>query len=171
MQIPHSEDTRGPDNIPHEKTSHDVAEKVKACLDSKLTDQQQKTLHRRDENTTWFGVSKDEMGDLIFQDCGRFASIMADGSSTRRAARYPSLVSFVGETGAGKSTLIKMLIEFSNNVNRNPVPVVGSVNHSVPTSGDVHLYSDPTTYNTNIPILYADCEGLSGGETEPVCIS
>lgn len=46
--------------------------------------------------------------------------------------------------------------------------MVGSIrNQDVPTSGDVHLYTDPKTYLSESPILYADCEGLSGGEREP----
>lgn len=36
-----------------------------------------------------------------------------------------------------------------------------------PTSGDVHLYADPKTAYTRLPMLYADCEGLQGGEIEP----
>lgn len=36
-----------------------------------------------------------------------------------------------------------------------------------PTSGDVHLYADPETAYTRLPMLYADCEGLQGGEMEP----
>ena len=32
---------------------------------------------------------------------------------------------------------------------------------------NVHLYADPGTSNTNRPILYADCEGLQGGELLP----
>lgn len=47
-------------------------------------------------------------------------------------------------------------------------PVVGSVGKDVPTSGDVHLYLDPRTANSEAPILYADCEGLEGGEREPL---
>lgn len=47
-------------------------------------------------------------------------------------------------------------------------PVVGSVkNDKSPTSGDVHLYADPETAYTSLPMLYADCEGLHGGETKP----
>ena len=61
-----------------------------------------------------------------------------------------------------------MLIELIASGRHDSVPVVGSVNHSVPTSGDVHLYSDPRTYVTDFPILYADCEGLEGGEIEPM---
>lgn len=46
--------------------------------------------------------------------------------------------------------------------------MVGSVNQNVPTSGDVHLYSDPETFPYEHPILYADCEGLEGGERDPM---
>ncbi len=78
--------------------------------------------------------------------------------------------------GAGKSTLVKMLIDLhdpessigiSNNVCRFPSPVTGSIDDSIPTSGDVHLYSDPVTYYSTTPMLYADCEGLEGGEIVP----
>lgn len=49
-----------------------------------------------------------------------------------------------------------------------PSPVVGAAGFDVPTSGDVHLYSDPKTCMSDNPILYADCEGLKGGEREPL---
>lgn len=48
-----------------------------------------------------------------------------------------------------------------------PVPVPGLVGDTVPTTGDVHLYPDPGTYYAQKPILYADCEGLTGGENTP----
>ena len=49
-----------------------------------------------------------------------------------------------------------------------PSPVVGAeVNDKTPTSGDVHLYADPETYETHLPMIYADCEGLEGGENLP----
>jgi hypothetical protein len=57
-----------------------------------------------------------------------------------------------------------MLIELRHGARKGPVPIVGSVDQSVPTSGDVHLYSDPETFLTDNPILYADCEGLEGRE-------
>lgn len=37
-----------------------------------------------------------------------------------------------------------------------------------PTSSDVHLYKDPETIDTDRPILFADCEGLSGGNNNPM---
>lgn len=63
-----------------------------------------------------------------------------------------------------------MLINLRSQVGQEAVPVVGSINHSVPTSGDVHLYVDPCTHSTDYPILYADCEGLEGGEQEPMAL-
>lgn len=48
-----------------------------------------------------------------------------------------------------------------------PSPVVGSVNDNIPVSADVHLYADPNTISTNKPLLFADCEGLEGGESPP----
>jgi len=50
-----------------------------------------------------------------------------------------------------------------------PSPVVGSLMYDrTPSSADVHLYPDPDTYYTNIPLLYADCEGLDAGEELPL---
>jgi hypothetical protein len=80
-----------------------------------------------------------------------------------------------GSQDAGKSTLIKMLI--AHEQRKLPPaytadfasPVVGAArNDKLPTSGDVHLYSDPGTCFGELPMLYADCEGLDGGEEAPL---
>jgi hypothetical protein len=138
------------------------------------------------------GVDHDNQQEepLLFQDHGRYAELMAitntkrfemreiangdQGYSSSRDTRTPSLVSFVGQTGAGKSALIKLIIEFNQKsrlaegLEKFPSPVVGISGHHVPTSEDVHLYLDPLTAFTDGPILYADCEGLEGGEREPL---
>jgi hypothetical protein len=78
------------------------------------------------------------------------------------------------DTGAGKSTLVKTLVDYQGRINKiqntadYPSPVAGSVNDHAPTSGDVHLYADPGTYYTQSPMLYADCEGMDGGEKIPM---
>lgn len=156
--------------VPHEPTDPAVAKKIRSALEPSLTDKQQAMLHVKDEDTSWFGASKDEQDDMVFQDYGRYANLMAENSARQRAVRYPAFVSFVGQTGAGKSTLIRLLIElYSSTDKRLQVPVVGSTKHSdTPTSGDVHLYCDPKTSDGKHPVLYADCEGLDGGEREPM---
>jgi hypothetical protein len=128
----------------------------------------------------------------MFQDYGRFGDLMSAtdpvkrghrnshgrrGGQRVRDTRTPSLVSFVGQTGAGKSTLIKLLIDLASEdkisarigseVVAFPTPVIGATGGHLPTSEDVHLYLDPSTANSNSPILFADCEGLNGGERDP----
>jgi len=102
--LPHELGRLGPDNVPHEKTDHNVAEKIQSSLEPKMTEAEQEELHRLDDSTTWFGVARDEMDEPIFQDYGRYATLMAECSSIQRASsnkgasRYPGLVSFVGQT-------------------------------------------------------------------------
>jgi hypothetical protein len=132
-------------------------------------------MHEDDGSTKWFGVARDFSGRPNFEDYGRYATLMSSISPVTDGARYPQLVSFIGVTNAGKSTLIKMLInhDTQNATPENramfPSPVVGSiVNDTVPTSGDVHLYADPASHAEQLPILYADCEGFEGGERTPL---
>lgn len=111
---------------------------------------------------------------LLLQDYGRLNDFLDDWEAKKdphtSSPRTPSLVSFVGQTGAGKSSLVKLLIDFASN-DKDPnysTPVIGSRTDHLPTSEDVHLYLDPRTASTNRPILFADCEGLDGGDREPV---
>ena len=124
----------------------------------------------------------DDLAPPIFQDYGRFTELMATIDPLRNGPNFvnqwrevgsdrrtPSLVSFVGQTGAGKSTLVKLLIDFAaNEQNPYPTPVIGPRGAHLPTSEDVHLYVDPKSAYSHAPILYADCEGLEGGEREPL---
>lgn len=59
----------------------------------------------------------------------------------------------------------------TGNVNEYPTPIPGLVDDHIPTTGDVHLYADPGTYYARKPILYADCEGMAGGEHRPRALS
>ncbi|KAL9618158.1 MAG: hypothetical protein Q9160_007108 [Pyrenula sp. 1 TL-2023] len=156
---------------PHEKSDPSVARKIFETLQAEHSIEQQALLHVQDEDTSWFGTGEDEgTGELVFQDFGRYPRLMAETSTQYRRVRYPALVSFVGQTGAGKSSLIRLLIQACAPENVQPqVPVVGSTLHAdLPTSGDVHLYADMNTINGNQPLLYADCEGLDGGERQPM---
>jgi energy-coupling factor transporter ATP-binding protein EcfA2 len=138
------------------------------------------------------GVNFDKRDDtpLFFHDHGRYAELMeatsdasaiAQQDATERdlplpsSRRTPSLVSFVGQTGAGKSTLINLLIKVkeSPGLGTTQCPVIGvsGKEGEVSTSEDVHLYLDPSSFLSEVPILYADCEGLDGGERLPLATS
>lgn len=112
----------------------------------------------------------------MLQDYGRLNDFLndweakKDPSASPSGPSTPSLVSFVGQTGAGKSSLVKLLIDFASNDKQTSysTPVIGSRTAHLPTSEDVHLYLDPRTASTDRPILLADCEGLDGGDREPV---
>jgi hypothetical protein len=172
QQLPHRPGKVGPDGLPHKKADLGIVLRLSDIL-TPPRDASKK--HRQDHDTTWFGIHRDESDKPVFFDHGQYASIIGNTMTGKFMTRYPRLVSFIGQTGAGKSTLVKMLID--QQVRKidptwqscAPSPVVGSSrdNHT-PTSGDVHLYADPSTSAGEFPMLYADCEGLEGGETLPI---
>ncbi|SMR43927.1 unnamed protein product [Zymoseptoria tritici ST99CH_3D1] len=176
LQGPHKPKKKGRDGMPHERTSPHVVRSLKGILNPTRNSAEIQKLHEDDEATKWFGVTRDATAKPTFQDYGRYATLMSNISPLENQShRYPQIVSFIGVTNAGKSTLIKMLVNHElqeqSAVNRSmfPSPVVGSVvNDAVPTSGDVHLYADPATHAEQLPILYADCEGFEGGERTPL---
>jgi energy-coupling factor transporter ATP-binding protein EcfA2 len=162
----------GPDGLPHEKADLGIVLRLSDILTPPKDAREQ---HLYDQDSAWFGVERDESDAPVFCDYGQYASIIGNSSTGEFKTRYPRLVSFIGQTGAGKSTLVKMLID--QQVRKidptweliAPSPVVGSPrNDHSPTSGDVHLYADPSTSQGQFPMLYADCEGLEGGEALPV---
>ena len=95
----------------HEKTSLELAELINAilCPDTNLYAHNE--LHHRNLETKWFGVIEDSTTrGPRFHDSGRFTHLV-NGSERHPSEQYPCLATFVGETGAGKSTLISALIK------------------------------------------------------------
>ncbi len=191
MQAPHRMKSKHPASTPHEQTPLDIADKVGNVLAPTEDVRQREELHREDEDTAWFGISflcycaanvqvvqltvaagierLNDSSQLLLQDYGRLNDFLDEWKARKYSGpRTPSLVSFVGQTGAGKSSLVKLLIDFASNDKQTySTPVIGSRTDHLPTSEDVHLYLDPRTVSTNRPILLADCEGLDGGDREP----
>ncbi|KAK3045411.1 hypothetical protein LTR09_012985 [Extremus antarcticus] len=168
LQRPHRPDKKGRDGIPHEKLDVHLVRQLRTILTPQGNIEKIRSLHEKDQRNKWFGVARDLSGQPILEDYGRYAALMAEMGIASR--QYPQLVSFIGVTNAGKSSLIKMLIHHNGgSATSFPSPVVGSTAHgSEPTSGDVHLYGDPSTCRERLPILYADCEGFEGGESTPL---
>ncbi|KAI8626808.1 hypothetical protein F5Y19DRAFT_466119 [Xylariaceae sp. FL1651] len=168
---PHRPGKVGIDGRPHEKVDEEVISRLKLTF-TQPTKEEQERRHEFDINTTWFGVAK-EANQPFLHHSNRLVDIMQEHPTPYHPAdRFPHLVSFVGQTGDGKSTVIKLLVnrEQAHNRDRNlsyPVPVPGLESDTISTTGNVHLYSDPGTSIDQNPILYADCEGMTGGENTP----
>ena len=130
-------DQRLKDGVPHEKTDPWLANKIKTIIEPSLSQEEQNRLHLEDEDTTWFGVMPDNAGKLMFHDFGRYEQSSLESRFPQKSSQYPSLISFVGTTGTGKSTLIKGLVKLasSNHAEKSQTPIVGLVqNQHVPVS-------------------------------------
>ncbi|KAI0421978.1 hypothetical protein F5X98DRAFT_360733 [Xylaria grammica] len=156
---------------PHEKADPRVVDRLRQILEPTRTEQEHEAELLEDQDTTWFGYGRDASNHPQLYDYGRFAAIVAETQTEQMGERYPQLASFIGETGAGKSTLIKLLIDrqdlASPQGSKYYSPVTSSNQDRISTTGDVHLYADPSTLYATSPLLFVDCEGLSGGEAAP----
>ncbi|KAG9566776.1 hypothetical protein KCU71_g1929, partial [Aureobasidium melanogenum] len=153
----------------HDRLDPELARRINHTIRPQRDEATTERLHQDDRDTIWFAIQRRKDGKHAFEANGRFEDLLASYSLHQRAQTYPSLVSFVGETGAGKSGIISLLIKL---VAKNPsafkTPVVGTQAESnSPTSGDIHLYQEPSTAQTLSPIFFADCEGINGGDGVP----
>jgi len=136
---------------------------IRWLLYSKTSPEQQALLHKEDVWSTWFGVpqqleSNEDCPELYVYPRLQYlisqAQALRDDGVTLK--QHPSLVSFFGDTGGGKSTLIKALIYNAALNTSEQVPVPGNnADRHKSTSGDIHLYCDPKTIDTKVPLFYA----------------
>ncbi|KAI4183098.1 MAG: hypothetical protein L6R41_005594 [Letrouitia leprolyta] len=169
-QIAHDPDSTAEPR--HEKSDRQITERLQGILTPATDQDAQRQLHLDDSLTTWLKWTKG-FRDPELQEYDRYKKLMQTSFSSQWKERWPQFVSFIGQTGDGKSTIIKMLIESQGPANKTsndnfPTPVVGGSGISTPTSADIHLYIEPESELTRFPRIYADCEGLEGGEKMPV---
>lgn len=157
---------------------------ISRTLDSELSDNERKELHKNDYDNLWFSINGGH-GSLELEEFPCFSRVLAEHQRQIGIQRpqYPRLASFIGKTGVGKSAIIRLLIEHAwdettrHNTKAGGVviaaPVVGKSQGSIPTSGDVHLYRDVLLNDAEKDqvLLYADCEGFYGGSQKPTACS
>ncbi|KAH8703381.1 hypothetical protein BGW36DRAFT_457672 [Talaromyces proteolyticus] len=166
----------------HQKTSlnndeiknFESAREFERSLFTEPGEAEHEKLHEQDLATVWFGIdAKTKQGH---SNPDVYGEIILRSTFYPRSRQFPSLVSFIGTTGAGKSTLVKGIIDVepvkTETNDRNwlrSVPVQGIRSFFMkPTTSDVHLYHDPQTLHTDRPLLLADCEGFGGAMEDPV---
>ena len=82
--------------------------------------QEQDALHKDDEDTTWFGIGRNGADEPVFEDYGRFATLMAQSLSNTPMTRYPQLVSFIGQTGNSTRSVFTSTANFSQELEKAP---------------------------------------------------
>jgi energy-coupling factor transporter ATP-binding protein EcfA2 len=176
----------------HEKQSALADGCIQVIVPPKVDDRTQIEHHRFDQQAEWFRVTMTSLTaqgeEPILQVSDRFKKLCNPGAQFS-LGQYPSLVSFVGDTGVGKSTLVRAMntvgiVEQMQSAGimdwrhvfgcqlHGPVTRATSARKTTrPTSVGVHLYRDQTIVHVrddhgnqeDVPILYADCEGFSAG--------
>lgn len=71
---------------------------------AKVSEERQRELHELDAYSYWFGINTKEGNAGV--NCNLYTEIILRSNFEDKTKQFPSLVSFVGETGAGKSTII-----------------------------------------------------------------
>lgn len=107
-QRPHKPNKRGSDGHAHEKIDRLVVERYRNIFEPSASIDEQDAMYKDDEDTTWFGISRNRAGDSIFEDYERYATLMTESLSSTPGIRYPQLVSFIGQTG--KSSQLSLVL-------------------------------------------------------------
>lgn len=107
-QPAHKPKKRGFDGHAHEKIDRLVVERYRNIFEPPSSIDKQDALYKDEEDATWFGIGHNRAGDPVFEDYGRYTTLMAESLLPTPKVRYPHLVSFIGQTG--KSSQLRLLL-------------------------------------------------------------
>ncbi|KAF3181428.1 hypothetical protein TWF751_009368 [Orbilia oligospora] len=135
----------------------------------------QSDAFKYDEAAKWFGlitkINENNIRESELAETLRLTSLLQRSAQAHPegvGAQFPSIASFVGPTGAGKSVLIRSIIYLSAPEGEAwesiEAPVPGEQDSFCSTTGEVNLYPEPSSFGTKTPILLADCEGVEGSK-------
>lgn len=94
----------------HKNISLDNHRLLKQLIPGKRADSEIECEHDRNSRTKWFGVAPDtKSGKPKIYCFDRFRQILRQ--IDHKGIHYPSLISFQGETAAGKSSVIRSLLK------------------------------------------------------------
>ena len=120
-QPAHKPRKRGADGYGHERIDKLVVERYRSILEPSSNAEEQEILHQEDEDTTWFGIGRDNADEPVFEDYGRFAALMQDSLSRPGAVRHPQLVSFIGQTGNSPNTWTEQFVDLYQALGKVPL--------------------------------------------------
>ena len=165
---------------------------VNAVTFSEADADEQAKLHQRDSRNQWFMVQyngqdwEDQQPWISVTDRFRQLCDPLQAGNRHSATQYPSFVSFIGDTGVGKSTLLRAMVMMgqlnaSTDASEDEVetfqkllaakrhgPVTRSANTdnlTDPTSSGVHLYKDITALQPDPVQLQARGQDSNGPQT------
>ena len=98
-QPPHKPKKRGFVGHAHEKIDRLLVERYRDIFEPPSSIEEQDVLNKDEEDATWFGIGHNRAGDPVFEDYGRYTTLMAESLLPTPKVRYPHLVSFIGQTG------------------------------------------------------------------------
>ncbi|KAL8362527.1 hypothetical protein RB601_008057 [Gaeumannomyces tritici] len=156
---------------------------LEGLLDPK-DDTTRNAQYTTESEALWLAVAEAENGGFEFLDHQRYPQAVDEHRQRHSLPPdtdcYPMLASFTGNSGAGKSALINLLMMHPwDRANRlggkqqpeeQMIPVIGIKEGSVATSTDIHLCCDPIPTDKRRPLLFADCEGFHAGESDPAAL-
>ncbi|KAI9781874.1 MAG: hypothetical protein M1839_005668 [Geoglossum umbratile] len=143
-----------------------------------MSDSDAQVQHLNDRAARWFIADpKRDNGEGVLYVMNRFDYLCPQGQGGHPPRQHPALVSFIGSTGSGKSSLIRGLAKVNPDEKGQKLgvvtadcPVARSTRHTdfaKATTAGVHLYKDPFRGTEEEPLLFADCEGFSAGAAVP----